>query len=188
MSISSEHVLVLSPLGKFEKSFLKILQAEIERLFKWKCLITKFIPDIRFSLDPIRKQYYSTLILEKLAEKAPSNVIKVIGLTDVDLFIPIFTYVYGEAQLGGKACVISTYRLKEGLTFSNEGDVFMARVIKEVLHELGHTFKLRHCPDTACIMHYCRSIQDVDRKSNQFCRYCKVLLEDEIKRMLRSKS
>ena len=60
---------------------------------------------------------------------------------------------------------------------------FRQRIVKEALHELGHTFNLRHCPDQTCIMHYCRSIRDVDRKSEQFCRYCKVLLEDEIKRL-----
>lgn len=183
MSISDEHVLVLSPLGRFEKSFLKILQAEIEELFKWKCTVIRLIPDIRFSLDPVRKQYYSTLILKKLADQSPHNAVKVIGLTDVDLFIPIFTYVYGEAQLGGKACIVSTYRLKEGVAFpTDESDIFLARTIKEVLHELGHTFNLKHCPDPTCIMHYCRSIQDVDRKANRFCRYCRILLEDEIKR------
>ncbi|MBT8357335.1 MAG: archemetzincin, partial [Deltaproteobacteria bacterium] len=40
-----------------------------------------------------------------------------------------------------------------------------------------------HCKDNACIMHYCRSIKDVDRKSLQLCRYCKILLEDEMKRI-----
>ena len=188
MNTSSEHVLVLSPIGRFKKSFLEKIRAEIEKVFIWKCLIINLIEDVRFSFDPHRNQYYSTLILENLAKKAPSNAIKVVGITDVDLFIPIFTYVYGEAQLGGKACIVSTYRLKEGLKFTEKNEIFVKRVVKEVLHELGHTFKLTHCPDHTCIMHYCRSIRDVDRKTNHFCRYCKILLQDEIKRILKSKS
>ncbi len=56
-------------------------------------------------------------------------------------------------------------------------------MVKEAIHELGHTFKLRHCPDAACIMHYCRSEADVDRKSNDLCRYCRVMLNDELKRI-----
>jgi archaemetzincin len=56
-------------------------------------------------------------------------------------------------------------------------------VVKEAIHELGHTFNLRHCQDVACVMHYCRSMKEVDRKSNQFCRYCAVLLEDEMRRL-----
>ncbi|UCD83028.1 MAG: hypothetical protein JSW26_12410, partial [Desulfobacterales bacterium] len=54
----------------------------------------------------------------------------------------------------------------------------------EAIHELGHTFKLRHCPEHTCIMHYCRNEEDVDRKSDQLCRYCKIMLQDEIKRIM----
>ncbi|MBW1821725.1 MAG: hypothetical protein JRI92_08155 [Deltaproteobacteria bacterium] len=101
----------------------------------------------------------------------------------MDLFIPILTHVYGEAQLGGTACIISTHRLVEGLSLVADKDTYYGRVVKEAVHELGHTFKLRHCKDNACIMHYCRSIKDVDRKSEQLCRYCKTLLDDEMKRI-----
>lgn len=140
--------------------------------------------DVNFAFDPGRKQHHSTSILEKLAEIAPPHAIKVLGITEVDLFIPILTHVYGEAQLGGTACIISTHRLAEGLSIVADKDTYCERVAKEAVHELGHTFKLRHCKDNACIMHYCRSIKDVDRKSEQFCRYCKTLLEDEMKRMM----
>ena len=58
-----------------------------------------------------------------------------------------------------------------------------ARIGKEIIHELGHTFNLRHCEDQSCIMHYCRTELDVDRKSEHMCRYCKVLLSDECKRL-----
>jgi len=109
--------------------------------------------------------------------------IKVVAITHVDLFIPILTHVYGEAQLAGKACIVSTFRLQEGLFITTMEKELENRVVKEVLHELGHTFNLRHCDDKSCIMHYCRSIKDVDRKTDQFCRYCKILLEDELKKL-----
>jgi archaemetzincin len=64
----------------------------------------------------------------------------------------------------------------------NAQEVYLQRVIKEAIHELGHTFNLRHCPDHNCIMHYCRSEKDVDRKSDELCRYCKILLEDGLKK------
>ena len=99
----------------------------------------------------------------------------------MDLFIPILTHVYGEAQLGGKSCIVSSYRLNEGHSAGLLDRKYIDRVVKEAIHELGHTFKLRHCPEHTCIMHYCRNEEDVDRKSDQLCRYCKVMLEDEIK-------
>jgi archaemetzincin len=107
----------------------------------------------------------------------------VLGIVTVDLFIPILTHVFGEAQLGGKSCIISTYRLKEGLFFSRNEPPLVSRILKEAIHELGHTFKLRHCKEKTCIMHYCRSIEDVDHKSRHFCRYCDILIEDEKKRL-----
>ncbi len=138
--------------------------------------------NVEFAFDPARGQYHSTLILEKLAGLASPHTLKVLAITRVDLFIPILTHVYGEAQLGGKASIISTYLLNEGLTALTE-ESYTGLVVKEAVHELGHTFKLLHCKDHTCIMHYCRSIKDVDRKSDHLCRYCRVLLDDEIKRL-----
>jgi archaemetzincin len=114
---------------------------------------------------------------------APDGALKIIAITQVDLFIPILTHVYGEAQLGGKAAIISTYHLQEGLDAAATNPAMHCRLGKEAVHELGHTFTLRHCPERTCIMHYCRSIQDVDRKSNHLCRHCRVLLQDELSKL-----
>jgi archaemetzincin len=65
----------------------------------------------------------------------------------------------------------------------NAREKFLQRMIKESIHELGHTFNLRHCRDHRCIMHYCRSEADVDLKSEELCRYCRILLLDEIKKL-----
>jgi len=141
------------------------------------------LADLEFAYDLNRDQYHSTPVLDRLAQLLPAGAMRVLAVTGVDLFIPILTHVYGEAQLGGRACIVSTARLKEGLAPLTGQDTYLNRVVKEAVHELGHTFGLRHCPDPACIMHYCRSIRDVDRKSDQLCRYCKILFEDELKRM-----
>ncbi len=178
-----EHSIVISPVGAVDIELFKPISIEINRIFGYKTEIIPLLQDVSFALDPKRKQHHSTPILEKLGEAAPVQAIKVIGITSVDLFIPILTHVYGEAQIGGAACIISTHRLAEGLSLAADKDTYHGRVAKEAVHELGHTFKLRHCKDNACIMHYCRSIKDVDRKSEQLCRYCKTLLEDEMKRI-----
>jgi archaemetzincin len=159
---------------------------ETGRSFGFPTQVAALFEEVSFAYDTQRRQYHSTKILEKLAEAAPPQAIKVIGIAVVDLFIPILTHVYGEAQLGGKACIISTYRLREN---PHEGGARVSlkdRAVKEALHELGHTFKLKHCPEHACIMHYCRSIADVDRKTAGFCRHCRVMMDDELHRMQRS--
>jgi archaemetzincin len=177
------HTIVVSPMEDLEHQILDRVLLEIRLLFGYHTEIIPLLRDLEFAYDPVRRQYHSTRILERLAGLAPSHAVKVLGITQVDLFIPILTHVYGEAQLGGRASVVSFHRLKEGLPVVGAVGSYECRAVKEALHELGHTFNLRHCKDHACIMHYCRSLRDVDAKSDQLCRYCSVMLEDEIKRL-----
>jgi archaemetzincin len=175
--------IIISPIENIDACNCQLLGQEIYRTFGFQTEVKSFLQNVNFAYDLTREQYHSTAILEKLANTSPSFAIKVIAITNVDLFIPILTHVYGEAQLAGKACIVSTFRLQEGLSAANIEKEFENRIVKEALHELGHTFNLRHCRDKSCIMHYCRSIRDVDRKSDQLCRYCKILLEDELKKL-----
>ncbi len=175
--------IVISPIGDIESTLSDSICSGVIRIFGFRTEILPLIERVDFALDPERRQYFSTLILEKIAAVAPPRAVKVLGITTADLFIPILTHVYGEAQLGGKACIISTCRLDEENPASRPADFFRRRAVKEAIHELGHTFQLRHCPERSCVMHYCRSIADVDRKSDQLCRHCRVMLTDEIQRL-----
>jgi archaemetzincin len=179
----SANKIIISPIGDIIPDLLVPIGDEIKRIYGYPTEILALLDDIDFAFQPNRNQYHSTPVLEQLALNAPADAIKVLALVEVDLFIPILTHVYGEAQLGGKACIVSTIRLNDGRSYLNMQEPFQSRIVKEAIHELGHTFKLRHCREHTCLMHYCRDESDVDRKSDQFCRYCKVLLEDEIKRM-----
>ena len=180
MRPSAEHTILISPIGGADAEALRGVGEEIRRVFGYATEVACLFDDVEFALNPDRGQYYSTPILERLAKLAPVHAVRVVALTKVDLFIPILTHVYGEAQLGGRACIVSTCRLTENLPLLNRDEVFVLRVAKEAVHELGHTFDLRHCKDPSCIMHYCRSVADVDRKSRALCRYCGVLLQDRL--------
>ena len=183
MSSQPAHNIIISPIGDVTPDLHDPIGKEIERIYGYPTEVLGILDDLEFAFDPNRNQYHSTPILEQLANKAPTGAIKVLALVEVDLFIPILTHVYGEAQLGGKACMVSTIRLNEGHSYLNMQEPFLSRIVKEAIHELGHTFKLRHCREHTCLMHYCRNESDVDRKSDQLCRYCKVLLDDEMKRL-----
>ncbi len=183
MRSNPAHNIIISPVGDFTPDLLGPIRDEIKRIYGYPTEVLPILDDLEFAYHPNRNQYHSTSILDQLALKAPVDAIKVLTITQVDLFIPILTHVYGEAQLGGKACIVSTIRLNEGHSALNTQEPFFSRIIKEAIHELGHTFKLRHCREHTCLMHYCRNENDVDRKSDQLCRYCKILLEDEMKRL-----
>ena len=129
------------------------------------------------AFDPRRGQHSSTQILRWLVER-PHPGGRVVAITDVDLFIPVLTFVYGEAQLGGRSAVVSTARLGLGLEAQADPRLPADRTIKEVVHELGHTFGLVHCDTRACVMSRSVNLLDVDSKRAELCQGCDALYEE----------
>jgi len=172
-------IILIAPIGDFDVDVVGAVETMITQTFDMNCRVGPLLDDIDFAWNAERGQFHSTAILDKLSEAPPGDVLKILALTQEDLFIPILTHVYGEAQLGGVSCIVSTFRLSDGA--ADRRDRYLGRIAKESAHELGHTFDLRHCKDNQCLMHYCRSLGDVDGKADQFCRYCQVMLNDQLK-------
>jgi archaemetzincin len=128
------------------------------------------------TFDAKRRQHLSSRILAWLLQAGPPEG-KLLALTDQDLFIPILTYVFGEAQLGGRVAVASTARLREDLDPRDERG-FVARLVKEAVHEVGHAYGLVHCQIPRCVMSRCAGVRDVDEKSQQLCPRCRHRLEE----------
>ncbi len=99
---------------------------------------------------------------------------RVLGVTASDLYVPVLTFVFGEAQLDGNCAVVSTARLKdEFYGLPPRPDLLRERLLKEAAHELGHTFGLRHCADWRCVMTSSHAVERLDVKGAEFCRACK---------------
>jgi len=156
-----------------ETSLLVRLRARLEPTFA--CEVVARMPrfDPEASFDSSRGQYSSTGLLESLLEEPCADGSRILGVASVDLFIPILTFVFGEAQLDGRAAVVSTYRL-DNTHYGLPGNepLLLERLTKEAVHELGHTYGLIHCADTACVMHSSTYVEDIDVKSSQFCSAC----------------
>jgi len=129
----------------------------------------------RHAFDPRRKQHASGTILRWLLEAGPPSG-KVLGITDRDLFIPILTYVFGEAQLGGRAALVSTARLVEDVELLGP-QLLVERLAKEAVHEVGHAYGLVHCDTERCVMGRSPAVREVDEKSSELCRECRAKLE-----------
>ncbi len=125
------------------------------------------------AFDARRGQHSSSRILAWLRERH-EGADRVLGVTDVDLFIPILTFVFGEAQLSGRAAVVSTARLGDTPLIPGEGARIALRLQKEAVHELGHTYGLLHCADARCAMARSPSLRHVDAKTPALCRACRA--------------
>ena len=136
--------------------------------------------DLNLFYSKKRGQYHSTLILSKILSYLPSSNGKIVGITNVDIFTPILTFLFGEAQLGGNGAVVSTHRLRnEFYGLPGDNDLLYTRTLKEVLHELGHTMGLIHCQYYECVMHFSTYVEDIDLKKSQFCAVCQQKLESD---------
>ena len=161
------------PVGKVEPALLEYLAMALPDGVGGPCSVSPRPLDAREAFDPRRRQFHSTRILSLLASLSGEPGSRTLGVADVDLFIPILTFVFGEAQLGGSAAVISAARLRqEFYGLPGDGVLFYERCAKEGMHEIGHTLGLVHCPAYDCVMHYSNSIEDVDLKRPSWCPEC----------------
>ena len=124
--------------------------------------------------DAYRRQYRSTALLDELRSKAKFlSSDRVLGITSVDIYYPGMNFIFGEAELWGRCCLISTFRLNpERYGLPDREDLFIRRCVKEAIHELGHTLGLRHCSDPSCVMSFSINLLAVDRKEAGFCERC----------------
>lgn len=135
-------------------------------------LRVSFDPETAF--DQQRHQYSSTSLLAMLLDEVPDSTDKIVAITDGDLFVPILTFVFGEAQLDGNVAIASTYRLRDQFYgLPDDPDLTIDRLEKEVVHELGHAYGLKHCGDYRCVMHPATSVEDIDLKNVDLCASCK---------------
>jgi archaemetzincin len=131
------------------------------------------LPEFDFAYDAARGQYASIAVLESLARACPEDAAKLLAVTSRDLFIPVLTFVFGQAQLNGRVGVVSLARLRqEFYGLPPDSGVFLERARKEALHETGHLFGLVHCNDAACAMSLSTGVRQIDRKDAAFCRSC----------------
>jgi archaemetzincin len=152
---------------------LRQLAAHIEQVFATPVTILPLRFDPEDAFDPSRGQYNSTLLLGRLLAESAETDAQVLGVAGVDLFIPILTYVFGEAQLDGQVAVVSAYRLDNALYgLPPDQDLLLARMLKESTHELGHTYGLIHCDTPDCVMHFSTYVEDIDLKLARFCQRC----------------
>lgn len=149
------------------------LAAELARIFQVSCHVHEEPFSADFAYDPRRDQYYSTALLQSMQSLVSDPKTTCLGVTGLDLFIPILTYLFGEAQLGGRCAVVSLHRLREEFYgLPPNPDLPWQRLVKESTHELGHVLGLRHCLDWRCVMASTHDVVRLDLKGEEYCSSC----------------
>jgi archaemetzincin len=170
-------IVSLVPVGRIEPAHLESLAEGLTLRLRAACSIQPEGLNPDFAYNALRGQYFSTEILKRLVQYPPCECWRVLGITEADLYIPILTFVFGEAQLSNHGAVVSVHRLRqEFYGMPADPQVLAQRLLKESLHELGHTFGLRHCPDYRCVMSSSHGVERIDLKLPEFCPACAAVV------------
>lgn len=168
--------LIISHVNFEYSSLLNEIKSEIEEITNLKVSFEKLEKDFDNFFNEERGQYDASKILKSFPS---DSVNKTIIFTNVDIYIPIFTYVFGLAKLNGSSAIISSQRLSNiyyGLPENFE--ILKRRLLIETIHEFGHLSGLRHCENFNCVMASSTVVDEIDIKSENFCKKCSLLFSN----------
>lgn len=175
--MSLENITLIS-FGQLDKDMLDMTASAVAQEYHRPVILKDGHLDLSEYFDPGRRQYNGNQLLHHIEGINLSGSLKILGLFNVDLFIPILTYIFGQAYLGGKSGIASIYRLdNKRYGMASDRQLMLTRFQKEVIHELGHTFGLVHCPNPECVMRSSTYVEDIDQKGLHLCRNCKDQIE-----------
>ena len=168
----------LLPVGAIATSLLEDLRVALPKRLPVRCQVVPLRLDPTPAYHAERQQFHSSEMLERVQNLVRPKDWRFLAVTEVDLYIPILKYVFGEAQMGGPCAVVSTYRLRQEFYGLEQDDsLLQERLLKEAIHELGHTLNLRHCQDYQCAMASSHAVEWIDLRENRLCDACQYELE-----------
>ncbi|MFC0875719.1 archaemetzincin family Zn-dependent metalloprotease [Saccharicrinis sp. FJH2] len=171
--VNSTQNITLITCGNFDMKYIDKVANTVKMVFHREVTIRNGNVELIEYYNPSRRQYNGDLLLKKVDSLRNPGENKIMGLFQVDLFIPILTYIFGQAYLNGSTGISSNYRLyNERYGLKPDNELMLTRFQKEVVHELGHEFGLIHCFTPDCVMQSSTYVEDIDQKSIRFCRSC----------------
>jgi archaemetzincin len=163
----------LLPVGTVDARLLEWLGQSLHEKFRVPVEVLSPALDPSFTLHAERQQYHSSEILADMQRYLTRDTWRLLGVTELDLYIPILTFVFGEAQMGGSSAVVSYHRLRQDFYgLPGDMDALGNRLLVESVHELGHTLRLTHCHDYRCAMAPSHAVEWIDIKDSGFCEDC----------------
>lgn len=171
----------LLPVGTIDASLLENLRTSLSRSIQIQCEIHPARLDPAPSYHAERQQFHSSELLQRMHRLVQPNDWRLLAIADVDLYIPILKYVFGEAQIGGPCAIVSTFRLRQEFYGLDADDALLReRLLKESVHELGHTLDLRHCEDYRCAMASSHAVEWIDLREKSWCEECQAKAQGKL--------
>ena len=168
-------LLQLLPIGNFDGRLLRELAPAMANLFRIPTEILAVRLDPEFAYHGERQQFHSSEILQAMQSYVKADSWRILGITSLDLYIPILTFVFGEAQIGGPCGLVSSHRLcQEFYGLPADAGLLQQRLLKEAVHEIGHTLDLTHCEDYQCAMAPSHAVEWIDLKESTLCSSCQA--------------
>jgi archaemetzincin len=160
------------PVGELARQTLESLAARLSRQIGLP--VHALAPDTLATRKIAgRDQLDAGALLEAVEARALRSGRLLVGLTAEDVAIPVFTFVFGLARQGGKACIVSIARADPAFYgLPPDSDLRDQRAVSVLVHELGHLAGLEHCPDRGCLMSFAGNIERVDTRGSRFCAGC----------------
>ncbi|MCB0697107.1 MAG: matrixin family metalloprotease [Chitinophagaceae bacterium] len=180
------HFIELQPFEYDRSVKPQLLSSKIRVAYGFRTIIN---PELSLPNDLLNfekgRRYDAPRVLKYLKElKSDSNAL-IVGITSADIYTskrdrsgkirkPEYKYkiwgIFGLATCPGNSAVISTKRIKHP-----DGRQYEERIIKIILHEIGHNLGLKHCSDKKCLMtDAVEKISTIDNASSELCRKCSL--------------
>jgi archaemetzincin len=163
-------VIAVAPLDDVPTEAIDALLPVLREAFDRDVVLAPGLPLPPAAYDPLRRQYLSTALLDALAGAKRPGWDLLLGVADVDLFVPQLNFVFGEGDPARGLAVFSLARLRPAHAGAGGDTLFRRRASTEAIHELGHAYGLGHCGDPHCVMWFSNTVAESDRKGMRFCR------------------
>jgi archaemetzincin len=164
--------IVIQPFEDFNKNQSYYIYNEIKKIYPYVIINKPITLEDKF-LNSSKTKYKAYNIITNLQSKAKSNQV-FIALTSKDIGVEKNGYKdWGVMGLGfrpGRACIVSTYRIRNDR---------QKELLKVVIHEFGHTQGLEHCKTKNCVMNDAKGKSLINSKT-EFCFNCKRISQNKL--------
>ncbi len=180
----TEKKIYIRKIGDINNTILEELKDGLNKIFNKFNLSIKILNDEmplkQSDYNKARQQYFADPILNRLFQYSINKqFFRTLGILDVDIYSAGLNFVFGIATAPENkllkfygTCIISVTRLRqEFYNYESNEELFKSRTLKEAVHELGHTFGLRHCKNY-CIMRFSNHLGETDEKPVEYCDSC----------------